>query len=211
MNCNFVNENVQAIVKRSLAAEQLTASVAHIEACTDCRAALRGAEALAELRMRKPESAADNDFDKVVRNVISQVGMKGGSRRFWAGAGFGGALAASIFAMALIFGWTERFQSGDPMAAEFVVTLGEPRQMDLAFESERDLDGATISILLSGDVGIEGYGLQRELIWTENLEAGINRLSLPIIANGINGGQMIVSMTHPLSKRVFVISVVTSS
>ena len=83
--------------------------------------------------------------------------------------------------------------------------------MDLAFETDRQLDGATISIFLSGDVGIDGYGLQRELTWTENLDAGINRLSLPVMANGIGGGQMVVRMTHPLSEQVFVINLPAES
>ena len=62
-----------------------------------------------------------------------------------------------------------------------------------------------------GDVEIEGYGMQRELTWSENLDAGVNRLSLPVLANGLNGGQMIVRMAHPMSEQVFVINLPAES
>jgi len=211
MNCDFVSDNVQRIASRELAEEQLTASVTHIDNCSDCQAALRGAEALLELKMRKTTPATDQLFDRVVKTATSATNQDQSSRRFWAGAGFGGAIAASIFALAFVLGWTDGFRSAAPATAEFVVALGEPRQMDLAFETDRRLDGATISIFLFGDVGIDGYGLQRELTWTENLDAGVNRLSLPVIANGIGGGQMVVRMTHPLSEQVFVINLPAES
>jgi hypothetical protein len=127
------------------------------------------------------------------------------------GTAFGGAVAASLFAIAFSLGWTGAEQDPAKSTAEFIVALGEPRQMNLAFETDRPLDGATISILLSGDVEIEGYGLQRELTWSEDLEAGVNRLSIPVLASGLNGGQMIVRMTHPMSEQVFVINLPTES
>lgn len=211
MNCDFVSDNVQRIATRSLPEEQLATSITHIEKCSDCQAALRGAEALLELKMRETIQPTEPLFDRIVKTTTAPTSQDQSSRRFWAGAGFGGAIAASIFALAFVFGWTDGFRAAAPTTAEFVVALGEPRQMDLAFETDRRLDGATISILLSGDVGIDGYGLQRELTWTENLDAGVNRLSLPVIANGIGGGQMVVRMTHPLSEQVFVINLPAES
>ena len=211
MNCDFVSDNAQRIAMRSLTENQLAASTTHIANCPDCQAALRGAEALLELRMRETKAATEQLFDQVVKTATTATSQDQNSHRFWAGASFGGAIAASIFALAFVFGWTDGFRSAAPTTAEFVVALGEPRQMDLAFETDRQLDGATISIFLSGDVGIDGYGLQRELTWTENLDAGINRLSLPVMANGIGGGQMVVRMTHPLSEQVFVINLPAES
>jgi hypothetical protein len=211
MNCDFVSDNVQDIATRSLADEKLAESISHIENCSDCRAALRGAEALLELKMRETTAATDQLFDRIVKTATSATSHDQTSNRFWVGAGFGGAIAASIFALAFAFGWTDGIRSAAPATVEFVVALGEPRQMDLAFETDRQLDGATISIFLSGNIGIDGYGLQRELTWTEDLDAGVNRLSLPIIANGVGGGQMVVRMTHPLSEQVFVINLPAES
>lgn len=172
---------------------------------------IRGGEALKELRGRKTENPPDELFRRVVSNATNSAKHHAGKQRFWMGTAFGGAVAASLFAIAFFFGWTDSGQSPTSSTAEFVVALGEARQMDLAFETDRQLEGAKISILLSGDVEIEGYGVQRELTWSENLDAGVNRLSLPVLANGIDGGQMIVRMTHPLSEQVFVINLPAES
>ena len=64
---------------------------------------------------------------------------------------------------------------------------------------------------LAGSVEIDGYGPQRELSWSEDLNAGVNRLSLPIIANGFEGGQIIVRLEHPLSQQVFVVQLPVES
>ena len=173
--------------------------------------AQRGTEALMELRRRETESPPDELFERVIATATSNSDDRASDQRFWMGTAFGGAVAASLFAIAFFFGWTGGEQDPTESTAEFVVALGEARQMHLAFETDRPLDGATISILLSGNVEIEGYGMQRELTWSENLDAGVNRLSLPVLASGLNGGQMIVRMTHPLSEQVFVINLPAES
>ena len=178
---------------------------------TEDQDAIRGSEALAELRSRETAEPSDELFRRVVATATDSNNHQSGKQRFWLGTAFGGAVAASLFAIAFFFGWADSGQSPAGSAAEFAIALGESRQMNLAFETNRQLDGAQISILLSGDVEIEGYGLQRELTWSENLVAGVNRLSLPLLANGLDGGQMIVRMTHPLSEQVFVINLPAES
>lgn len=172
--------------------------------------AQRGSEALLELRRREIDGPADELFSRIVTTATSDSNRVS-NHRFWMGAAFGGAVAASLFAIAFFFGWTNNEQNPTESIAEFVVALGEPRQMSLAFETDRQLSGATISILLSGNVEIDGYGIQRELTWSEDLDAGVNRLTLPVLANGNDGGQMIVRMTHPLSEQIFVINLPTES
>jgi hypothetical protein len=181
----------------------------HVDRCEDCRTALRGAEALAELAARDTEMPRVGLFEAVVEKAVSQPAQAPRENRFWIGAGFG-AIAASLLAVALFVGWTDsRAPAGS--VPEFVVSLEEPRQMNLAFETDRVLLGATITILLSGSVEIDGYGPRRELSWTENLESGVNRLSLPVIANGFDGGQIVVRLEHPQSEQVFVVQLPVES
>jgi hypothetical protein len=35
---------------------------------------------------------------------------------------------------------------------------------------------------------------------------GVNKLSLPLLASGIGGGQMVVRLSHPDSEQMFVIN-----
>jgi len=203
LSCDFDKDRIRALANGSLAGAEQDSALAHVDRCEDCRAALRGAEALAELAARDTGTPPAGLFEAVVEKAISQPARIRRDSRFWMGAGFG-AIAASLLALALFFGWTD---SRVPTSSvpEFVVSLEEPRQMNLAFETDRVLDGARITILLSGSVEIDGYGPRRELSWTEDLEAGVNRLSLPVIANGFEGGQMVVRLEHPQSEQVFVV------
>jgi hypothetical protein len=203
VSCEFSKDRLRALARGLLDDEERKQVQAHVNSCEDCRAALRGAEALAELAARETGAPRADLFESVVEQAVSQPVRSPRDNRFWAGAGVG-AIAASILAVALFFGWEEtRVPSG--IAPEFSISVDEPRQMDLAFETDRDLEGAQITILLSGSVEIDGYGPRRELRWTENLEAGVNRLSLPVIASGFEGGQIVVRLEHPQSEQVFIV------
>lgn len=202
MTCKDVQDKLNAFVDRDLSASDSAAVRLHVEACGDCRLSLRGVEALAEIRDRPVNAAPDGLFERVVERATAQP-ARHVPNRFWHGAGVG-ALAASLLAVALFFGWAEAPESTDG-PVEFVVSLDEPRQMNIAFDTDRALEGARITILLAGSVEIDGYGSQRELSWAEDLDAGTNRLTLPVIASGFEGGQMIVRLEHPLSEQVFVV------
>lgn len=203
MTCNENGERISRLVDGSLDEAGRLRLLAHAGHCADCRSVLRGAEALAEIRDREVPPAPEYLFQAVVGNAVSQPREARRDNRFWAGAGVG-ALAASLLAVALFFGFGEQ-PAPTSATPEFVVSLEEPRNMNIAFEIDRELAGATITILLSGSVEIDGYGPQRELSWSDDLDAGINRLSLPVIANGLAGGQMIVRLEHPQSEQVFLV------
>jgi hypothetical protein len=162
----------------------------------------RGIVALEKLRHREVDTAPDGLFEQIVQEVTGPA--KSGRRpaHFWLGAGFGAAVAASIFALAFAFGM---LASHEDAATDFEIALNEPRRMDIAIETDRELQGATITIILAGNVELEGFEGQRELSWSTDLDAGINRLSLPLIATGTNGGQLVVRLDHPQSEQVFVI------
>ena len=211
MKCVVVSDRIQDLANQSVTDREWVEYMAHVDTCPDCRAALRGAEALVELRRRDSVAQPDGLFDHVVATATAAARAGDGRRRFWIGTGFGGVIAASLFAMALALGWLDGFREDLSANAEFVVALSEPRTMNLAFEVDRPLEGATISILLTGDVGIAGYGAQHELKWTEDLAAGVNRLTLPLLATGMDGGRMVVHLSHPQSEQVFVIDLRTES
>ena len=194
---------IRSLARNLLGDEERKQVQAHVDSCAACREALRGAQALAELAARDTGAPRAGLFEAVVEYATSQPARSPRDNRFWAGAGVG-AIAASLLAVALFFGWEES-RAPSSIAPEFAVSIDEPRQMDLAFETDRVLEGARITILLSGSVEIDGYGPRRELSWTEDLAAGVNRLSLPVIANGIEGGQIVVRLEHPQSEQVFVV------
>jgi hypothetical protein len=203
VSCDFDKGRLRSLARGSLVGVERDSVLAHVDRCEDCRAALQGARALAELAARNTGTPPVGLFEALVERTVSQPARVPRDNRFWLGTGVG-AIAASLLAVALFFGWTDGHTPTDSVPA-FAVSLEEPRQMNLAFETDRALEGARITILLSGNVEIDGYGPRRELSWTENLEAGVNRLSLPVIANGFDGGQIVVRLEHPQSEQVFVV------
>jgi hypothetical protein len=173
--------------------------------------ARRGAEALATLKNQDIGSAPDGLFDRIVSTVSRTSSPPRETRRFWLGTGFGAAVAASIFTLAVTFGWFGETITSDPGIAQFQVALNEPRRMDIAIETDHALTGATIRILVAGSISIEGFGSQREISWVEDLDAGVNRLSLPVVATGSEGGQVVVRLSHPNSEQVFVVNLKTDA
>ena len=202
MKCSDAQDKLAAYADSELDLAARAELRTHIGGCPDCRLALRGIEALTELRERELEAAPSGLFERVAERAVTDSSRQQANSGFWKGAGFG-AVAASLLALA--FALTLPDLPDGTRAAEFTVAVGESRQMDLAFETDLALAGATITILLAGSVEIDGYGTQRELTWSEDLDAGVNRLSLPVMASGFEGGQMVVRLEHPLSEQVFVV------
>ena len=183
----------------------------HIAQCEECQAAFRGADALRLLRNRDTDVAPEGLFEATLAAAAGVDRRSKVRDRFWRGAGFGALAAAALFGIVIALTWQQLPDGPGSGSASFAISIQEPRHMDLAIEADEALDQATISIVLTGDVELDGYAGQRELTWTENLEAGVNRLRLPVRALGSDGGQMIVRLSHPRSNRVFVINLHTAN
>lgn len=212
MKCDTIAGILPDIIAGGLSPSEIADCRQHINECGDCAHALRGTAALQQLRDRRASRAPTGLLGRITAELEARE-PGSGRKGFWLGTAFGGALAASLVAAALTLGWIGPPENpvGSPAAAEFTVALGESRSMDVAIETLQALEGAEISIMLSGGVELDGYGGRRELSWTTNLEAGVNRLSLPIIAVTPDGGRMIVRLSHPQSEQIFVIDLRTSA
>lgn len=205
MNCKAVTNHMPGLIAGKLSAELLADCERHLRQCPDCQDALRGAEALALLRNRPAQRAPEGMLSRIA-SELDAVPAAQRRRGFWLGTGFGGAVAATLLALALGLGLLGPAVEESNGIAEFVVALGEPRDMNIAIETDRALAGANISIMLAGGIELDGYGNRRELNWVTDLEAGVNRLRLPVLAIDPAGGQMVVRLEHPDSEQVFVVN-----
>jgi len=206
MNCQTVAEKIDLLLAGKLPGGEADACRSHAAACRDCADLLRAANAMLVLKNRDIGSVPPGLFERTMRSATHSDRTATGTGRFWLGAGFGGAIAASLLMVALSLGWVAPPAGSNQPANEFTVALGEPREMNIAIDTDRALIGATISILLAGDVEIEGYGTVRELTWNTDLQAGVNKLTLPVRAVGSEVGQLVVRMTHPLSEQVYIVN-----
>jgi hypothetical protein len=211
MNCESVVENIKALAEGALHGDQKAACMNHVAVCQDCADALRGVRAMLVVR----DQAAIPGSERVFNRVMSKAGydphQEASRRGFWLGAGFSGAIAASLLAVAFALGLLSNPIPEVQATAEFYVSATEVRPMNIAIEADRPLQGAQISILLSGDVEVDGYVDRHELSWFDDLEPGVNQLTLPIRAIGERGGQMVVRLSHPDSEQIFVVQLKVDS
>ena len=64
-----------------------------------------------------------------------------------------------------------------------------------------------VRVLLAGGIELQGLGGRRELKWKTDLEPGINRLTLPIIASDNSGGRLSVAVEYGAQQRAFVVQI----
>jgi hypothetical protein len=107
------------------------------------------------------------------------------------------ALVASVL-LAVVLTMMLRLESLVADRAIQMVAL-EPREtqvMHLMVDSPRDLAGVVFQIRLPAGVELDGYPGQRELSWTGSLSEGKNGLSLPLIVQAGQGGELVARVEH---------------
>jgi hypothetical protein len=118
--------------------------------------------------------------------------------------GFGSALAAGVvFWMvsgALI---TTPVPVAEPTIPGIVMTLEEPRTINLVFASTEALDAATLTVMLPAGLELAGFPGQREITWQTSLTAGKNLLPLQLIATAAVSGEILATLEHENRGRTF--------
>ena len=101
MKCEFVADNLTILAAGELPEDERRSCMNHIAACEDCSDAFEGAIAMHTMRSLPAESAPAGMFERVMSRTVEQDET---GQRFWLGAGFGGAIAASLLAVAFALG-----------------------------------------------------------------------------------------------------------
>ena len=212
MRCEAVVEFLDGT--RSPSGIEQRQALDHLAACEECSNAWTAIEALEEDRDSLIPVPSDGALPRAVLRA-AQLGdvRRAASRRvFWrgVGVGLGGALAAGVLAAVLMF------QSGPSLppavaAPEVTLALNQSRDVNVTLDSPTALRDAEIHVVLSGAVALQGFDHQRELRWRTDLDRGLNQLTLPLVALGGGGGQVLVEVLHSDKRRSFVIDVHTNS
>lgn len=90
---------------------------------------------------------------------------------------------------------------------QVTLALYEPQDVSIAVDAPSALMDAEIRVVLTGAIELDGFEDQRELRWRTNLDAGANQLTLPVIATGAGGGQLLVEVAHGQKRRTFIVDV----
>lgn len=126
-------------------------------------------------------------------------------RNRWIMTGFGSAVAAGLVLWLIGGFFLTTPQTSGPVAdiPGVVMTLAEPRTVNLVFASKSNLDGATLTVTLPDGIELAGFPGQREIAWQTNLVEGKNLLPLELIALTPAGGEVLARLEHDNRKRNF--------
>lgn len=109
----------------------------------------------------------------------------------WIGAALGGAVAAVLTVILL-----RPVEQPSPAPMGISLALNETRAIDVLIDSERELEDATIRIVATGSVVLDGFDNEHEIGWHAHLERGSNVLSLPVVARSTGNGQLVAVIEH---------------
>jgi hypothetical protein len=175
---------IEILTRSSGGADRRRAATEHAADCAECRYALSAVQVLrAEgLETVPPPSAAA--FDRAIAAATRQpTAARPPRRAFRSGMGLTSALP------------------------RIALAPNEQRDISISLATPEALVDAEIHVVLSGAIGLSGFEGQRELRWRTNLDRGDNQLTLPVVALGTGGGQLLVEVLHGDKRRTFVVDV----
>jgi len=206
MNCERVVTLLTGSIDDASAAERRVAAE-HAATCPDCRDAVTAVHALRLSGLAPFPAAPPGAVDRALSlGAGTRSPLRARDNRFWLGMGVGAGLAAGVVLAVLMlapFGG-DRVPAATP---QLEMALNEVRDINISLDTKEALVDAEIHVTLRGAVGLSGYPGQRQLQWHTNLDAGPNQLTLPIVAVGLEGGQVMVEVVHGGKRRTFLVDV----
>ena len=125
--------------------------------------------------------------------------------------GAGGAIAAGLVLWMLGGMFLKTPEIAEPAMPSIVMTLEEPRTINLVFSSATALANATMTVILPQGVEVMGFAGQREITWMTSLTKGKNILPLTLIATSPKGGELMATLRHAGDDRTFRVQVTVIS
>lgn len=178
----------------------------HLESCEDCRAARRAVAYLREERDRPIPGPRPGALGRALRAAShSTADRRRRAGGFRAGLAVGAAAAGIVAAAAMLV--LSRGLPGSSGPPEITMALHEPGEVSIAIDAPRSLRNAEIHVRLRGAVDLVGFEGQRDIQWMTDLEQGINELTLPVVAIGEQGGQVLVVVHHDQKRKTFLVDV----
>jgi len=194
MNCQEFIAQLDEYMDGEMAPGVIDAASAHLHSCSNCQRRLaRRHELRASLRSLAVPSPRPEFFEHAVSHA-----RRPEPSRFPAGSRLIGAALAASLVLWFGFGWLPGVVS-PPQTGELpgiVIALHETRTVQLAFNSEQALAGATLHIRLPDGVQMRGFPGQREIRWRTDLARGVNLLSLPLTAMAASEGVLLARLEY---------------
>lgn len=191
MNCDAFEYRLDEFLEGALADYEHKAAALHLQRCAECQRRLARVQALRAALRNQPIPAPRPGFFE--QALARSQGPRTAHRAPWTYA-VGAALAASL-ALWIGFGRLQMFHAPAAKPVGVTIALHETHTVQLAFNAERDLPQATLSITLPAGVELRGFPGQRRVTWQTNIARGANVLALPLIAVSTSEGTLLARLT----------------
>ena len=191
MNCCQARRELELMQR-----ENNGALLRHLHRCGECRDYAEELR-LVNLLRTLPAPEPSDYFEERVLNAALPRRRKAAhaSLRKWQLATAASLLVAVL---AAVPNWR---QPAEVVVPEAVLPVG------LSLDTPQALQGAMISVSLPDNLVLDGYGDTRELQWRADLNAGTNRLTLPVRARSQSSAQILIRVEHNGAERQFTIPV----
>jgi hypothetical protein len=203
MRCEDIEAFLDEHADTELTPAQRKDVEAHLATCDECSTAWHAARALRRHRALPTPAPSASVIAKIAairraRDVKKRMSP-------WVAA-VGGALAAGIALVALDY-YRTLVDVRVPPVPSLTMSLDETRDVSVSIDSPEAFMDVEVRVLLAGGIELEGLHGRRELKWKTDLEPGINRLTLPIVALDDSGGKILVAVGQGEKQRAFVVQI----
>ena len=187
MKCRIAKNLMQDAVNGNLKGADTGFITAHLQECAACREDYRQTSNMLQMLRDIPVPPPSAGFaDRVLSNATRSRPATAGSRIKYVTGGIAASLVAVFFTISL-------FTGTGPVRPDPDVTLigGEVKTIRVAIESPRVVEAIKVTIDVSDNLEIEGYGKQQAISWITRLEQGVNLIALPVSAIAAGDGEIV--------------------
>lgn len=207
MQCLQARQMLDEYLDGDLPALQKEKLAQHFFACKSCNQQWLFAQSLQRQLQSMPYPPPYAGFAERVINAVTAP-AQARRQRYGFAVGFASAIAATLVVWLVVASqYTAQTPAGDGVI-NIELAAEETKKIDLVFNSPLGIESATLRLELSDNIELAGYPAKRQLEWQTSLHKGTNRLTLPLIARGNKGGQIMASIASGGKKKIFYLKVV---
>ncbi len=191
MNCEQVNNLLQDYIDGDLPEAQLKALTEHHQICSTCESNYRKAVQIRTLLQTMPVPPASEGF---VDRVLNKAQHSSDNQKPVIYKAFAGAIAAGFaiwFITASTLLTTPVNTQNSTNDIYKVMVSNEIKTIKVAIESKYKLSNVQMSIELSPNLELAGFGSRTSINWNTQLKKGINLIQLPILGLAAGDGEII--------------------
>ena len=93
-----------------------------------------------------------------------------------------------------------------PETTAVTLTVGEPRSVNLVFDSPAAVDDVELTVDLPAGIELVDRPGERRVVWHTALAVGSNALPLTVVARNGTGGELAALLRHGDERKIFVVT-----